>query len=157
MKRNLLATALAAGLLALSAATVAQNKTDAEKAKPPDPKVLQTVFDAFAGGLPEKWESAWVVVREVRTEGAARDYRVDCMYQAPDGDAAGKPIASCDRKTIFENVYSLNRNLPEKDQRRWTRATLRYQPDGKFELKYGYEKIVQEPKSTETKETKQKN
>jgi hypothetical protein len=154
MNRNLFATALAAGLLALSATTVAQDKTDAEKAKPPDPKVLQTVFDAFAGSLPEKWDSAWVVVREVRTEGAARDYRVDCMYQAPGGDPAGTPIASCDRKTVFENVYALNRNLPEKDQRRWTRATLRYQPDGKFELKYGYEKVAEEPKAKEKKETK---
>jgi hypothetical protein len=151
MNRKLFATALFAGLLSLFAAAHAQDKADADKPKPPDAKVLQKVFDAFAGGLPEKWSSAWVVVKEVRQASGAREYVVDCMYTEPGGDAAGKPIVSCDRKVVFENVYGLNRNIPETDQRRWTSATLRYLPDGKFELKYGYEKIAEQPKAKETK------
>jgi len=157
MNRHLFATALFAGLLSLFAVAQAQDKADADKPQPPDAKVLQTVFDAFAGGLPEKWSSAWVVVREVRQKGGARDYLVDCMYSVPGGDAAGKPIGSCDRKKVFETVYGLNRNIPATDERRWTTATLRYQPDGKFELKYGYEKVADEPKATEKKDTKEKN
>ena len=154
MNRKLFATALFAGLLSLFAVAHAQNKADADQPTPPDAKVLQTVFDAFAGGLPEKWTSAWVVVKEVRQTSGAREYVVDCLYSAPGGDAAGTPIASCDRKKIFENVYSLNRNIPATEKRRWTSATLRYQPDGKFELKYGYEKIADEPKATEKPKTK---
>jgi len=157
MNRNVVAIALFAGLLAHAAAAGAQDKADADKPKPPDAKVLQTVFDAFAGGLPAKWSSAWVVVKEVRQASGAREYVVDCMYSEPGGDAAGKPIGSCDRKKVFETVYGLNRNIPATDERRWTTATLRYQPDGKFELKYGYEKVADEPKATEKKDTKEKN
>ena len=110
MNRSFLAATLLALLMALSAAARAQDKAKSDEPEPPDAKVLQTVFDAFAPGLPEKWESAWVVVREVRQAGGARDYLVDCKYREPGGDAAGKPITGCDRKTVFEKIYGLNRN-----------------------------------------------
>jgi len=156
MNRSFIAAALLAVLTLLTAAVRAQDKTQGDEPKQPDAKVLQAVFDAFAGGLPEKWETAWVVVREVRQQGGARDYLVDCMYRAPGGDAAGKPITSCDRKAVFENVYGLNRNLPDQKQRYWTSATLRYMPDGKFELKYGYEPVKQESADDAAKEKKKK-
>ena len=156
MNRSFAAGMLLAVLVLLSAAVRAQDKAKADEPKPPDPKVLQAVFDAFAGGLPEKWETAWVVVREVRHVGGARDYLVDCMYREPGGDAAGKPIASCDRKAVFEKVYGLNRNLADPKQRYWSSATLRYMPDGKFELKYGYEPIIEDKAADAAKEKKKK-
>lgn len=154
MNRSFLAATLLAFLMALSAVARAQDKAKSDEPEPPDAKVLQTVFDAFAPGLPEKWESAWVVVREVRQTGGARDYLVDCKYREPGGDAAGKPITGCDRKTVFEKIYGLNRNLPDQKQRFWTSATLRYMPDGKFELKYGYEPVDGDKAPAAAKEKK---
>ena len=154
MNRFLIAATLISLLMLPAAAVRAQDKAQADEPKAPDPKVLQAVFDAFAPGLPEKWDSAWVVVREFRQLDGARDYRVDCMYREPGGDAAGKPIASCDRKSVFEKVYGLNRNLPDRKQRYWTSATLRYMPDGKFELKYGYEPVAEEKAADKAKDKK---
>jgi len=133
MNQGIRIAAMATGLALLAAQAFGQDKPE-----PPDPKVLQAIVDAFAGGLPEKWDRAWVVVSQARAEAGARDFSVDCMFAEPGGDAAGKPIPSCDRKAVFENVYSLNRNLATPDKRRWTRATVIFMPDGKFELKYDY-------------------
>lgn len=144
MNRSFVAATFLAMLMALSTAVGAQDKANADKPAPPNAKDLQSIFDAIAPGLPEKWDSAWVVVKEARHLSGARDYLVDCMFREPGGDAAGKPIAGCDRKTVFQKVYGLNRNIPDPKQRRWTRATLVFTPDGKYELKYGYEPIVQE-------------
>ncbi|MEJ2174087.1 MAG: DUF600 family protein [bacterium] len=138
MKRRFLAAVLVAASLALPGAGHAQAKASADKPKPPDPKVLEAVFGAFAAGLPKRWDRAWVVVAEVRDKAGARDFEVQCLYQGPGDDPVGKPIAGCDRKTVFENVWSLNGNMPNPEQRRWTSATLAFQPDGKFELNYKY-------------------
>jgi len=154
MNRSFVAAAFVAVLMALSTAVGAQDKASADKAKPPDAKDLQAIFDAFAGSLPEKWDSAWVVVKEVRNRDGARDYAVDCMFREPGGDAAGKPIARCDRKIVFERVYALNRNLPDPKERRWTSATLVYMPDGKFQLNYGFDPVKDEAAANKGKEKK---
>lgn len=130
--------AIAASLALIAGQAFAQAKPAADAPQAPDPKALQAIVDAFAGGLPEKWDRAWVIVGQVRNEGGARDYDVLCLFKEPGGDDAGKPIASCDRKAVFENVYSLNRNITDLEKRRWTRATVIFMPDGKFELKYDY-------------------
>ena len=142
MNRNFAAAALIATLLMLTGAAHAQTKPDADKPKPPDPKVLQTIFDAIAGGLPEKWDTAWVEVKLFRQARGSRDFEVACMASAPGGAAAGEPVSPCDRKTVFENVYGLNRNISERDQQRWTSAKLVFMRDGKFELTYGYEPLA---------------
>jgi hypothetical protein len=152
MNRSFVAATFLAALMALATAAGAQDKAGAEKPKPPDAKVLQAIFDAFAPGLPEKWDSAWVVVREVRQTGGARDYAVDCMYREPGGDIKGKPIRSCDRKIVFEKVYALNANIPDIKERQWTTAMLMYMPDGKFELKYGYEPVKEGVPASKGKE-----
>lgn len=159
MKRNLIAVALAAALVALPGAGRAQNKPSADKPKPPDPKVLQAVFGAFSGGLPPKWNRAWIVVAEVRHKEGVRDFEVQCLYAAPGDDPVGKAVPVCDRKTVFENIWSLNTNLPSGEERRWTSATLEYFPDGKFELKYDYAKPAEAPaasKSESKTESKKK-
>lgn len=138
MKRRFLAAVLVAASLALPGAGYAQAKANADKPKPPDPKVLEAVFGAFAGGLPTRWDRAWVVVAEVRDKAGARDFEVQCLFQGPGDDPVGKPITGCNRKAVFENVWSLNENIPDPGQRRWKTATLIFLPDGKFELNYEY-------------------
>ena len=134
MNRRFLAALLVAVPLALPSVAYAQSKAGAEKPEPPDPKVLQNIVDAFAGGLPTKWDRAWVVVAQVAAKDGARDYEVQCLYKGPGDD----PITGCDRKAVFENVYSLNKNISAREQRRWKSATLVFMPDGKYELKYDY-------------------
>lgn len=138
MKRRFLAALVVAACLALPGALRAQAKADSDKPAPPDPKVLQTIVNAFAPGLPAKWDRAWVVVAEVANKDGERNFEVQCLYQGPGEDPVGKPIPKCDRKAVFENVWSLNRNIPAAEQRRWKSATLVFLPDGKFELKYDY-------------------
>jgi len=154
MRRNLIAVLVSIGLVALPSALRAQDKPGADKPEPPDPKVLQAIFSAFARGLPPKWDRAWVVVSEVRDAGGARDFGVECLVVAPGENRAGKSIPTCDRKTVFENVWSLNRNIPAREQRRWTSATLEFLPDGKYELKYDY---GEPPKAKAAEPTKKKN
>ena len=157
MNRSFVAATFLALLMALSTAVGAQDKkASGDEAKPPDAKTLQAIFDAFAGSLPEKWDSAWVVVQEARQLSGARDYVVDCMYREPGGDAAGKPVARCDRKAVFEKVYALNRNLPDIKERHWTRATLTFMPDGKFQLKYGYDPVKDDSAADKGKEKEKK-
>ena len=153
MNRSFLAALLVAVSLALPGALRAQNKADADKPEPPDPKVLETIFGAFGGGLPEKWDRAWVVVGQLAEKGGARDFEAQCLFVAPGDDPVGKPIPSCDRKTVFENVWSLNRNIPAREQRRWTSATLIFMPDGKFELKYDYGEPPQPKAEKNSKKT----
>ena len=117
--------------------------------------MLQNVVDAFAGGLPQKWERAWVVVAQVARKEGARDYEVQCLYVAPGDDPIGKPITGCDRKAVFENVYALNKNLPSAEKRRWASATLVFMPGGQYELKYDYGAAA-EPKA-EKESAKKKN
>jgi len=138
MNRRLLAALLVAIPLALPGLLRAQSKAAPDKPDPPDPKVLQNIVDAFAGGLPEKWTRAWVVVAEILNKGGARDFDVHCLYVAPGDDPIGKPIAGCNRKAVFENVWSLNKNISTREQRRWKSATLVFMPDGQYELKYDY-------------------
>jgi hypothetical protein len=157
MNGRFLAALLVAVPLALPGALHAQNKDNKAadgKPEPPDPKVLQNIVDAFAGGLPQKWDRAWVVVAQVADKGGARDFEVQCLYQGPGDDPIGKPIAGCDRKAVFENVYSLNRNIPAREQRRWKSATVVFMPDGKFEVKYDY---GEPPQPTAGKQGKKTN
>lgn len=154
MNRSLIAAALVAALIALPGAVRAQSKSAADKPKPPEPKVLQGVFDAFAAGLPAKWNRAWVVVAEVRQQGGARDFEVQCLYMAPGDDPVGKAVPVCDRKAVFENIWSLNTNLPSGAERRWTSATLEFLPDGKFALKYDYGKPAKPAAESKTESKK---
>jgi hypothetical protein len=154
MKLKFVAAVIAAGLMASTGYAVAQAKADADKPEPPDPKVIETIFAAFAGGLPEKWDRAWIVVAEKRAEKGARDFYVECLFTVPGASSLGQPMPSCDRKTIFEEVWSLNKNIPSREQRRWTAATLVFTADGKFELNYDYEAAA-EP--TAEKKKKKKN
>jgi len=155
MDRRFFAALLFAASLVLPGALRAQGKADADKPQPPDPKVLQNVVDAFAGGLPQKWERAWVVVAQVAAKDGARDYEVQCLYVAPGDDPIGKTITGCDRKAVFENVYALNKNIPAAEKRRWKSATLVFMPDGQYELKYDYGDAAQPKAGKES--TKKKN
>lgn len=145
MKSKLAAALIAAGIMVLTGSAYGQKKADAEKPDPPDSEVLQAIFGAFGGALPEKWNRAWVVVSEARTEGSARDFEVQCLFTAPGSDSAGESIPNCDRKTVFEKVYALNKNIQKREQQRWKSATLVFHSDGKFELSYEYDDAA-EPK-----------
>jgi len=143
---------MAAGLMALTGYAYGQDKAKADKPEPPDPKVIETIFTAFSGGLPETWDRAWVTVTETAAKGREREFDVVCLFTVPDADAKGKTIASCDRKTVFEQVWSLNRNIASTEQRRWTSATLVFMPDGKFELNYVYDATAKPKAKTKTKQ-----
>jgi len=137
------AAIIAAGLIATTGRGYAQDKADADKVEPPDPKVIETIFAAFSGGLPETWDRAWVVVSETRVKGGEREFDVVCLSTVPGADPLGKTIPGCERKIVFEKVWSLNRNIPSREQRRWKSATLVFMPDGKFELNYDYEEAAE--------------
>lgn len=146
---------MAAGLMALTGYAYGQDKAKADKPEPPDPKVIETIFTAFSGGLPESWDRAWVTVEQTAAKGREREFDVVCLFTAPGADAKGTTIPSCDRKTVFEQVWSLNKNIASSEQRRWQTATLVFMPDGKFELNYVYDEAAK-PKA-KAKTPKKKN
>lgn len=153
MDQRMLAALLAAACLALPGALHAQTKPKAEKPVAPDEKVLQEVFTAFGGGLPKEWQRAWVVVSEVRDKGGERIFDVKCLYREAGGKPEDKVIPTCDRRKVFENVWSLNKNIPAGEKRRWKTATLEFMADGKFALKYEYDEPAK-PKPEAKKDAK---
>ncbi len=154
MNSKFAAALIAAGIMVLSGYAFGQGKSDADKPEPPDPKVIETIFGAFAGGLPEKWDRAWVIIAEKRAQDRAREFEVDCLFTVPDADPLGKANPSCDRKIIFEQVWSLNRNIASSEQRKWQTATLVFMPDGKFELNYVYNDTAKPKAKAKTEKKK---
>jgi hypothetical protein len=138
MPRRIYVTLLAALWLGMAAAADGQ-KAD-EKQPKVDPKIVQDIFNCMAAGLPKDWKRTWVVVTELGAEGGTRRFEADFFYTVGADDLKGKPLQPCDTEQVAKNVYSLNQFLPAGEKRQWKQATLMFNSDGSFNLKYDYDK-----------------
>ena len=116
MPRTLVA--LAALLLACTALAQAPAK-DAEP-KGPEPKSLEEIFTCLAAGLTQDWRTATVEVIEIASTGNERQFEARHTFTR-----------------AAKGVHSFNQFL-EPEKREWKRASLIFNSNGKFELKYDY-------------------
>ena len=143
-------------------------KPAAEAAKPetaperrpgeaPDPKILEGLFACIAEGLPEKWEKAWIVIRQTRrsADGKTRSFAADFFYATNANDRKGRPLKPCGADPVLEAVGALNDYLPESQQR-WTAATFSFMSDGKFEAQYDFTQHKPAPAKPATKKPEAK-
>lgn len=137
-------------LLALLAAlfALAVHAQEAQKAAPkpgdlPDPKIIEGLFACLAPGLPQDWQKTWLVVRLVAesADGARRTFEADSFYATRPDDAKGDPLTPCGAERIISGVGSLNDYLQD-DQLRWTRVTITFTRNGKYEAKYDYAPVA---------------
>jgi len=115
------------------------------KAKPPATddeaersKAIERVFECLAAGLPKDWWRAWVEIAE-REETAWNERSFESRYFYLTDAERNKPLdlKPCDAKEVAELTFSLNQFL-DPDKRRWKIATLEFNRDGSFQLKYDY-------------------
>jgi hypothetical protein len=138
MLKRIFVLLLAALWLGIAAAADGQ-KADDQKPKV-DPKIIQDIFNCMAAGLPKDWKRTWVVVTELGVEGGTRRFEAAFFYAGAADDLVGKPLQPCDKEAVAKNVYSLNQFLPPGEKRQWKQATLVFDSDGSFNLKYDYDK-----------------
>jgi len=138
MPKRIFILLLAALWLCAAAAADAQKAADQQPKV--DPKTIQDIFNCMAAGLPKDWKRTWVVVTELGVEGGTRQFEADFFYAAAADDLVGKPLQPCSKEDVAKNVYSLNQFLPAGEKRLWKQATLVFNSDGSFNLKYDYDK-----------------
>lgn len=124
----------------LGAAVAADGQKAADEQPKVDPKIIQDIYNCMAAGLPKDWKRTWVVVTELGVEGGTRRFEADFFYASGADDLKGKPLQPCDKEQVAKNVYSLNQFLPAGEKRKWKQATLVFNSDGSFSLKYDYDK-----------------
>ena len=86
------------------AAEAAKPETAPERmpGQPPDPKILEGLFACIAEGLPEKWEKAWIVIRETK-----RSAELEAAKQA---ERKRKAKEEATRARLEEQAYSARLN-----------------------------------------------
>ena len=99
--------------------------------------VVQDIADCMLETLPADWVVARVEVTELSRGGKAREFEAVYVYVGPDGK--DKLFTPCDLRTPAVNIYQLNRAL-EPAKRQWKKASLFIYREGKFDLKYDYDK-----------------
>ena len=102
-------------------------------------KAVEEVFNCVAAGLPKDWRRAWVIVTELAGDDKERRFEGKFEYSLDSSGKDPKPLAPCDAREVAQGVYKLNDFL-EPDKRKWKVATLIFNSDGKFEIKYDYAK-----------------
>ncbi|HXZ52893.1 MAG TPA: hypothetical protein VEH51_12895 [Burkholderiales bacterium] len=137
MLKRIFVSLLAALWLGVAAAADGQKADEQPKV---DPKIVQDIFNCMAAGLPKDWKRTWVVVTELGVEGGTRRFEADFFYAGRADDLVGKPLQPCSKEDVAKNVYSLNQFLPAGEKRLWKQATLVFNSDGSFNLKYDYDK-----------------
>jgi len=105
----------------------------------PDPKILQSIAECLAEGLPENWQRTWFEIREIKRDATGKDRQYEALffYATDPKDRKGRKLQPCGAEQIVRGVGELNNYLPA-DQQRWTAATFSFDRDGKFEAKYDY-------------------
>jgi hypothetical protein len=131
-------SSLLAAVWLCSAMAAGEKEADTKKKPEVDPKVIQEIFNCVASGLPKDWKRTWVVVTELRNERGTRQFEADFFYSSAADSSAGEPLQPCDKDKVAREVYSLNKFLPTYEQRQWKQATLVFNSDGTFNLKYDY-------------------
>ena len=104
---------------------------------PASDSILQDIANCMLVGLPQGWRTAQVQVIELSYDGKKREFEAKYAYTA--GDGSPVPYIPCDAREPAVNVYKLNGAL-EPDKREWSRATLTFSSEGKFDLTYDYPK-----------------
>lgn len=97
--------------------------------------VVQEIANCLLAGAPQGWRTLGVEVKELKNDGKERQF--EAVYQVVDSQGKTLELKPCDAREPAMNVYKLNSAL-EPDKRQWTRATLSFTSEGKFELKYDY-------------------
>jgi len=97
--------------------------------------VVQEIANCLLAGAPQGWRTLGVEVKELKSDGRERQF--EAVYQVVDSQGKTQELKPCDAREPAMNVYKLNSAL-EPDKRQWTRATLSFTSEGKFELKYDY-------------------
>lgn len=103
----------------------------------PDAKVIQSIYDCLAAGLPKDWKEAWVTVHQLKDTGKERQFEADFLYSTRAQDTRGEPLHPCDSQRVVQEVLSLNSTL-SPEQRRWTSTRVTFGSDGKFAIQYNY-------------------
>jgi len=138
----LLGALLSSGLLAQDTKPAAPPQPDAPKAAPapgqePDPKIIQDMMGCMAEGLPENWQKAWFVIRQIGVDpkDESRRYEANFFFATQEADKKGKRLQTCGAAKVLEGVAALNAYLPE-GQKRWSAATFTFHRDGRYQANY---------------------
>ena len=104
---------------------------------PIEAKLIESVFNCLAPGLPPDWKRAWVEITD-QGGGKAKNskFRVSNIRDIND---EGEPLEPCNAQELTGRIVGLNDKLPP-DRRAWTRALLVIDSDGEYELTYEYAK-----------------
>lgn len=98
----------------------------------PDQQAIQEIFACVQVGLPENWQRAWIVVRELA--GTESDPRVEgrFFHASSQSDLQGQPLLPCNSERAAREVYGLNKELMQQ----WREVRLVFYREGKYELRY---------------------
>ncbi len=99
--------------------------------------MVQDIANCLLETLPKDWKIARIEVIELSRDGKEREFEAKYFYAGADGK--DKSFTPCDVREPAVNVYRLNRAL-EPAKRQWKKATLLLSSEGKFDLKYDYDK-----------------
>jgi len=99
--------------------------------------IVQEIANCMLSKLPEGWQVAQLEVNERSRDGKQREF--EASYSYADSKGMGTAFTPCDLREPALNLYKLNAAL-DPDKRNWTRATLLFSKEGKFELQYDYGK-----------------
>jgi hypothetical protein len=146
MKSTLMASLLLCALLAGNVEAQDQKPAAAseEAAKPapgpgqePDPKIIEGMMDCMAAGLPENWQKAWFVIRQIGVDpkDKSRKYEANFFFATLESDAKGERLQTCGPKKVLEGVSALNAYLPDK-QKVWSGATFTFYREGRYQANY---------------------
>lgn len=101
-------------------------------------KALEEIFACVQQGLPQGWQRAWVIVKELSSdEGRERSFEARFQVSLERSGDKRWDFVPCNARDVGERVYRLNVYL-EPAKRNWKSATLLFMSEGKFELKYDY-------------------
>ena len=114
---------------------------------PPDPTIIEDIFECIAEGLPQGWKKSWIAIRQVggTANATTRKFEATFLYATDPADKKGMPFKPCGAERVRYGMVSLNDYLTPS-QRRWTGATLTFTSDGNFNIDYDYTSLKPEAK-----------
>jgi hypothetical protein len=114
----------------------------AEAVKPgpgqePDPKIIEGMMRCMAEGLPENWQKAWFVIRQIDVDpkDRSRKFEANFFFATQEVDKKGKRLQTCGAAKVLEGVAALNAYLPD-EQKRWSGVTMTFFRDGRYQANY---------------------
>lgn len=155
MNRTLIAALLFGALLAggVQAQDPKPAAASQEAVKPgpgqePDPKIIEGMMSCMAGGLPENWQKAWFVIRQIGVDpkdNTTRKFEANFFFATRESDKKGERLQTCGAEQMLEGVAGLNAYLPDS-QKRWSGATFTFHRDGRYQVNYDVTPFKPKPK-----------